>query len=116
MSSAVRILVNVIEFDKEVRLQVEPLKFVLTQVDNEILFFNGCTLIGMVCDRADDQASKMRDYIPKLLDLVRLRVDKVRKAAATLLAKICRIEQNREKLRELHGFEVLQSVMSHIKA
>ena len=60
---------------------------------------------------------RMQDFqslIPPLIDVVKDKVDLVRKNAAMCLAKLCKDEDNARVMREHHGSEILVSLGSNL--
>lgn len=81
--------------------------------DNEILFCNFCTLLGVWTDNeltSQQTHSAMRDYIKRLIFIAKERTGNMRKSAAILLAKVARNEHNKDIFTANHGMEVLKSV------
>ena len=54
------------------------------------------------------------DSIPLLVNVVKDKTGPVRKNVAVCLGKMCNNEKNKEVLRDVHGLEVLNSIMGFI--
>ncbi|KRW98118.1 Armadillo-type fold [Pseudocohnilembus persalinus] len=95
-------------------LSATALKRILNQ-DEELKFSNACTLIGFMSLIKPTEVNPLYgDVIKRLLFACSNWVGSKRKTAAHLLGKIARDEQNAQKLRENHGFEILHSVLKEV--
>ncbi|CAK64738.1 unnamed protein product (macronuclear) [Paramecium tetraurelia] len=98
---------------------LEELKLQL-HCDNEINYCNCCNVIGKIIDLLSpingevNACSFFNETIPRLLSFVKDKTGNSRKNSAILLAKLTKDQSNLQKLRDLHGMEILQSVMGKL--
>ena len=71
---------------------------------------NACSLISALSDVFPERQRDFEEIIVPLINIVKEKVDAVRKSAAVCLAKISRDEENAKVLRANHGTEVLVSL------
>ena len=71
---------------------------------------NSCSLISALSDTFPERQIDFQSLIVPLIDVVKEKVDAVRKTAAVCLAKISRDEENQRVLRANHGTEILVSL------
>ena len=71
---------------------------------------NSCSLISALSDTFPERQIDFQSLIVPLIDIVKEKVDAVRKTAAVCLAKISRDEENQRVLRANHGTEILVSL------
>ncbi|CAK68186.1 unnamed protein product (macronuclear) [Paramecium tetraurelia] len=88
--------------------------------DNEIIYCNCCNVIGFIIDLLSpingeqNACSFFNQLIPRLLSFVKDKTGNFRKNSAILLAKLTKDQNNLQKVRDLHGIEILQSVMGKL--
>jgi hypothetical protein len=74
------------------------------------MLINTCSLISVLSDILPERQRDFQSLILPLINIVKEKVDAVRKTAAVCLAKISRDEENQKVLRANHGTEVLVSL------
>ncbi|CAD8101303.1 unnamed protein product [Paramecium primaurelia] len=104
--------INLFELLEQLKLQL--------QSDNEMIYCNCCNLIGQIIDLLSpikgevNACSIFNQTIPRLLSFVKDKTGNSRKNSAILLAKLTKDQCNLQKLRDLHGIEILQSVIGKL--
>ncbi|CAD8205846.1 unnamed protein product [Paramecium pentaurelia] len=104
--------INLFELLEQLKLQL--------QSDNEMIYCNCCNLIGQIIDLLSpikgevNACSIFNQTIPRLLSFVKDKTGNSRKNSAILLAKLTKDQGNLQKLRDLHGIEILQSVIGKL--
>ena len=93
-------------------LLIEKLIMVMKD-DNEQRFCNASIVIGSMVEIFGGLEA-FREIIERLIDVVRNKVNLMRKNGAILLAKLSKEPGNLEKIRALHGIELLQNVANII--
>ena len=86
---------------------------IIIKSEDEQRFCNACIVVGLLVETFCILAA-FRDIIERLIDIVRVKVNLMRKNAAILLAKLSKDPENLEKIRELHGIELLQNISNII--
>ena len=99
---------------------------IIARILNEIVnrFLNGekiderignyCLAIGRIVGNKPESSVKFTSAIPELVRIIKEKIGPVRKNVAVCLGKLCNNETNKEVMREVHGLEVLSSVMEFI--
>ena len=80
------------------------------QEENWVTFVNAT---GSITAFVDCFTEKLPDFKDIIIDLIRVckdKTDAIRKAAAVLLAKLAKDEENSKHMRANHGYDVLMSL------
>ena len=75
---------------------------------------NLCLAAGRWASCKPESSTQFKSCIPALVKIAKERLGPVRKNVAICLGKICNCEENKEVLRDVHGVEVLNSIMAHL--
>ena len=77
-------------------------------------FVNVCNCIKRFVEKYPKFLSKFENLIECLLDTVSNEIGLMRKNAAILLGSLSKNEENLERIRDLHGIEILNSIVTYI--
>jgi tetratricopeptide (TPR) repeat protein len=75
---------------------------------------NLCLCVSRLVGNYPDASLKFTETIPSLVNVIKEKLGAVRKNVAVCLGKLCNNETNKEVMRNVHGLEVLSSVMQFI--
>lgn len=79
--------------------------------DAETNFCNACNLAQYFNDCKPELLAAYTDVIPRLIDVCGNKIGNYRKNAAIFLAKLAKNADNLARIRELHGIEILHSIL-----